>query len=190
MKKILILVLAILLLTGCSVQNSNKETEKSLNDQEENVVLNDKTDEKEKEQEKTSKLSEKTNNKKNNNKTSNEKKTANKKTTNTTQTTETKKTDKPSKQGDEEKNKKTPVEKLPQKNDNKEEKHKHMFTVNGGWYKTENEAYKKFKSISDSWDKKYENGEIDWDEYSSKCPTGYEVYRCSCGMQGLNIFYN
>lgn len=50
MKRVLILVLAILLLTGCSVQQSNKEAEKSLNDQEEKVELNDKKDKKEKEQ--------------------------------------------------------------------------------------------------------------------------------------------
>lgn len=203
MKRVFILVLAILLLTGCNVQNSNKEAEKSLNGQEEKVELNDKTDKKEKEEENTSNPSEKTNNKKNgvekeNNKTSNEKKTKNKKTTNTTQTTETKKTNKSSKKDDNKKNKKTPVEneKVPQKNDKKEdkvkkeEKHKHKFTVNGGWYKTSDEAYRKFQSISGKWNKKYESGEISWDEYCHNCPNGYEIFKCTCGMQGLNLIYD
>lgn len=55
MKKILLLALAVLLLTGCSLENPNKETTKSLNNQEEKVVLTDETDEEEKEQESTSK---------------------------------------------------------------------------------------------------------------------------------------
>ena len=152
----------------------------------------------EKEQESTSKPAEKLNNKKSeekkvDNKTSNQKKTTNKKTS---KTTESRNTDKPSKQNDEEKNRKTPVEKVPQKNNKKEdkakkeEKHKHRFTVNGGWYKTSDEAIRKFQSISDQWNKKYEDGEISWDEYCRKCPTGYEIYRCTCGMQGLNLMYD
>ena len=48
MKKILLLALAVLLLTGCSLENPNKETTKSLNNQEEKVVLTDETDEEEK----------------------------------------------------------------------------------------------------------------------------------------------
>lgn len=47
-EKLLFLVLAILLLTGYSVENSNKETTKSLNTQEEKVGLSDETDEEEK----------------------------------------------------------------------------------------------------------------------------------------------
>lgn len=47
-EKLLLLVLAILLLTGCSVENSNKETTKSLNNQEKKVGLSDETEEKEK----------------------------------------------------------------------------------------------------------------------------------------------
>ena len=142
MKKILLLALAVLLLTGCSLENPNKETTKSLNNQEEKVVLTDETDEEEKDQDSTSKPAEKLINKKKEDKAK------------------------------------------------KEEKHKHRFTVNGGWYKTSDEAIRKFQSISDQWNKKYEDGEISWDEYCRKCPTGYEIYRCTCGMQGLNLMYD
>ena len=188
MKKILLLVLAVFLLTGCSVENSNNETTKSLNAQEEKAVLNGQTDDKENELENVSKISEKSNDrtnalKKTDNKTSSEKKTTNKKTTGS------KEQDQSSKQNNEGKNKKKHVEKVPQK-DNKEEKHKHMFTVNGGWYKTSDEAYRKFQSLSDQWNKKYESGEIGWDEYCKNCPNGYEIYRCICGMHGLNLTYN
>lgn len=173
MKKILFLVLSIFLLTGCSLENPNKETTQSLNAQEEKAVVNELTDDKENELENVSKISEKTNNKTNavmkaDNKTSSEKKTMNK------NTTESKEPDQFSKQNNEEKNKKTSVEKASKKDDKKEdkakkeEKHKHRFTVNGGWYKTSDEAIRKFQSISDQWNKKYEDGEISWDEYCRK----------------------
>ncbi len=74
----------------------------------------------------------------------------------------------------------------------KEEKHTHAFTVNKGWFNTEDEAKAKFDQIVHEGDLKYENSEKtkqDWDDYVKESPTGYEIFRCSCGMFGLNISY-
>ena len=74
----------------------------------------------------------------------------------------------------------------------KEEKHTHAFTVNKGWFNTEDEAIAKFNQIVQEGDLKYENSaktKQDWDDYVKDSPTGYEVFRCSCGMFGLNISY-
>lgn len=210
MKKILLLTLAVLLLTGCHGDNTNKEVETSLNTQQEIVFLNDETDEKVSKQEKTSQQAIKSDDKKKDEnkeapKVSSKKKSTSQITTNK-QNTKSENNNNDTKTNEEKKDtskKKTTTKK--EKNDNKKsnesekkkqeteikkQPHKHMFTVNGGWYKTSNEAVKKFQSLSDMWNRKYENGEISWDEYCRKCPNGYEIYRCTCGMHGLNLTYN
>ncbi len=71
-----------------------------------------------------------------------------------------------------------------------EEKHTHAFTVNCGWFNSNEEAITKFNKLVDEYDLKYEQSEKtekDWEEYIKNCPVGYEVFRCSCGMYGLNI---
>ena len=73
--------------------------------------------------------------------------------------------------------------------DKKEEKHTHAFTVNGGWFNTENEVEAEVDKVFAEFDEKYNNGELTWEEYVKKCPTGYETFRCSCGMFGLNFSY-
>ena len=84
-------------------------------------------------------------------------------------------------------------------NQGKEEKHIHAFTVNGGWFKTEEEAEKKVDEELAKWDKKFEedikNSKTEeekdkaYNNYLKNCPNGYETFRCSCGEYGLNFTY-
>ena len=77
-------------------------------------------------------------------------------------------------------------------NNKSEEKHIHAFEVNEGWFNTSTEAIAKFKQIVKNCDLKYENSEKtpkDKDKYIEECPIGYELFRCSCGMFGLNLSY-
>lgn len=64
-----------------------------------------------------------------------------------------------------------------------------MFAVNGGWFETESQAVNKYDAEVQKWENKFNNEEITYDELMKKCPCGYEVYRCTCGMQGLNLLY-
>lgn len=77
-------------------------------------------------------------------------------------------------------------------NNKSEEKHIHAFEVNSGWFNTNAEAIDMFNKKVDECDSRYENSnkeKDDWDQYLKDSPTGYEVFRCSCGMYGLNISY-
>lgn len=202
MKKILLLTLAILLLTGCRGQSLSKETTQLSNDQEDKIVLNDNTNEKKVKQENIPKPTKESNNKKDevvkeDNKTSQEKKKTNQKTTNKEKTkleNNNKVTEKKKTKDDSSKKKTTDQkkdnEKKKQETETQNKPHQHMFTVNGGWYKTNNEAIRKFQSLTDQWNKKYEDGKISWDEFCQRCPSGYEIFRCTCGMYGLNLTYN
>ena len=67
-------------------------------------------------------------------------------------------------------NKKNEIKEKESDNINKEVQHTHFMQVNGGWFKTENEAYKKFKMELEKWSEKYKNGEISWDELGKLCP--------------------
>lgn len=62
-----------------------------------------------------------------------------------------------------------------------------MLTVNGGWFQTQAQAEVRFDKELKKWDEKLENKEITWKEYGQKCSCGYEVFRCTCGMHGLNF---
>ena len=80
----------------------------------------------------------------------------------------------------------------PSDNDDKEEEkpHTHVFTVNTGkWFKTQAECEAYVESVMEYWGNKLDNGEITYEEYGKKCPMGYEVYRCTCGMRGVNLSY-
>ena len=80
----------------------------------------------------------------------------------------------------------------PSDNDDKEEEkpHTHVFTVNTGkWFKTQAECEAYVDSVMEYWGNKLDNGEITYEEYGKKCPMGYEVYRCTCGMRGVNLSY-
>lgn len=74
-------------------------------------------------------------------------------------------------------------------NTKKEEIHKHIFSVNAGWFNTNEEAEAKVDEIFNKWNTKYNNGEITWEELGKNCPIGYEIFRCSCGKSGLHFTY-
>lgn len=77
-------------------------------------------------------------------------------------------------------------------NSNKEEEkpHTHIFTVNTGkWFKTQKECVAYFDQECAKWEKKFDNGEITWEELCKKEPVGYEVLICTCGMRGVNFSY-
>lgn len=71
----------------------------------------------------------------------------------------------------------------------KEEIHKHFMMVNAGWFNTVDELENAVDKEFAKWDKKYENGEITWEELGKYCPIGYESFRCSCGKLGLEYSY-
>lgn len=71
----------------------------------------------------------------------------------------------------------------------KEETHKHFMKVNAGWFKSVDELEKEVDREFEKWDRKYNAGKITWDELGKYCPIGYESFRCSCGMYGLNYSY-
>lgn len=66
--------------------------------------------------------------------------------------------------------------------------HKHLFSVDK-WFNTQAECEEYFLQVSRSWEQKEENGEITSDEYFKKCPNGYEVFICTCGMRGVVLSY-
>ena len=61
--------------------------------------------------------------------------------------------------------------------------HTHIAVGNSGkWVSSYSEVEKAFDDILDYWDKKYKNGEIDYQTLLQKCPIGYtNVHSCTCG---------
>lgn len=61
--------------------------------------------------------------------------------------------------------------------------HQHsMPTGNMGWFNSREALVSYYQGIVNSWNTKYENGEITWDEYVANVPGGYECWSCSgCG---------
>ena len=61
--------------------------------------------------------------------------------------------------------------------------HTHTAVGNSGkWVSSYSEVEKAFDDILDYWDKKYKNGEIDYQTLLQKCPIGYtNVHSCTCG---------
>lgn len=75
---------------------------------------------------------------------------------------------------------------------NKEEEkpHTHVFANKvDKWFNTQAECKNYFVQVSNSWETKADKGEITWDEYYKKCPVGYEVIVCTCGMRGIILSY-
>ena len=59
------------------------------------------------------------------------------------------------------------------------------------WFSSKSDLKAYASSVMESYNSKYENGEITWDEYVKKCPCGYEAWSCSdCGKWTGNFKYN
>lgn len=62
--------------------------------------------------------------------------------------------------------------------------HQHSMPIGnmGRWFSSWSELISYYQGIVNSWNSKYENGEITWDEYVANVPGGYECWSCSgCG---------
>ena len=61
----------------------------------------------------------------------------------------------------------------------------------GKWFSSKSDLKAYASSVMESYNSKYENGEISWDEYVKQCPCGYEAWSCSyCGKWTGNFKYN
>ena len=53
----------------------------------------------------------------------------------------------------------------------------------GRWFNSRSEVQAYVSSVMESWNNKHKNGEITWEEYIKKCPSGYKAWSCSkCNM--------
>lgn len=58
------------------------------------------------------------------------------------------------------------------------------------WFETEEQAESYYNAEQKKWGKKWENYEIDDNEYDEKCPYGYEVWDCPvCKKWTINFYY-
>lgn len=61
----------------------------------------------------------------------------------------------------------------------------------GKWFETQDQAAAYYKAEIAKWGKKWENFEIEDDEYHKNCPYGYEVWTCpQCQKWTVNFYYN
>lgn len=70
--------------------------------------------------------------------------------------------------------------------------HSHSPSVGniGKWFDTKNDIQQYVENLSNGWFKKYENGDITYEEYVKNSPYGYECYSCSiCGKWTGNFKY-
>ncbi|MCC8016354.1 MAG: hypothetical protein LIO43_03010 [Clostridiales bacterium] len=70
--------------------------------------------------------------------------------------------------------------------------HQHSMSVGniGKWFNSRNEVQAYVSSVMESWNSKYEDGKITWEEYAKNCPSGYECWSCSwCGKWTGNFKY-
>lgn len=70
--------------------------------------------------------------------------------------------------------------------------HSHSPSVGniGKWFDTKNDIQQYVENLSNGWFKKYENGDITYEEYVKNFPYGYECYSCSiCGKWTANLKY-
>lgn len=70
--------------------------------------------------------------------------------------------------------------------------HSHSPSVGniGKWFDTKNDIQQYVENLSNGWFKKYENGDITYEEYVKNSPYGYECYSCSiCGKWTANLKY-
>lgn len=67
-----------------------------------------------------------------------------------------------------------------------------MPTGNSGkWFNNRNECKEYMSQVWDMWSQKRKNGEITYEEYTQKCPGGYECWSCSrCGKWTVNFYYD
>ena len=60
----------------------------------------------------------------------------------------------------------------------------------GRWFSSKKEVEEFTNKERDKWGEKYDNGEISWEEYIKKSPSGYECWSCSyCGKWTGNFTY-
>lgn len=60
----------------------------------------------------------------------------------------------------------------------------------GRWFSSKKEVEEFTNKERDKWGEKYDNGEISWEEYIKKSPSGYECWSCSyCGKWTGNFKY-
>ena len=60
----------------------------------------------------------------------------------------------------------------------------------GMWFGSRREVDTYFSSVCNTWGTKYKNEEITWEEYTKKCPQGYECWSCGyCGKWTGNFKY-
>lgn len=60
----------------------------------------------------------------------------------------------------------------------------------GKWFDNRSEVQKYVDTVKSEYYSQYNNGEITWEEYISKAPTGYECWSCShCGKWTGNFKY-
>ena len=74
----------------------------------------------------------------------------------------------------------------------KKKKHKHYMPKGnmGKWFKSKKALKKHVDKVMKYWADKEESGEITWEEYTKKCPCGYEAWSCPCGKWTGNFKYN
>ena len=82
----------------------------------------------------------------------------------------------------------------PHTNKKKKKKHKHKHYMPKGnmgkWFKSKKALRKHVDKVMKYWADKEESGEITWEEYTEKCPCGYEAWSCPCGKWTGNFKYN
>lgn len=60
----------------------------------------------------------------------------------------------------------------------------------GKWFSSRSAVDKYFSSVCDKYGSMLESGEMTWEEYTKKCPSGYESWSCSyCGKWTGNFTY-
>lgn len=58
------------------------------------------------------------------------------------------------------------------------------------WYVNKSDGIAEYNSQLYYWDQQLNNGEITWEEYGKKCPSGYECWTCMfCGKWTFNYYY-
>lgn len=61
----------------------------------------------------------------------------------------------------------------------------------GKWFKSLDDAKAYMDEVCNKWNHKYETGEITFEKYAKKCPSGYEAWSCNhCGKWTINFKYN
>ncbi len=205
MKKAICIICMMMLIVGCQSQNQklkdegiNNQPEQIVEKEDKQVQTDDKINESSKEQDKQDKKDGEVKNTEKDNKTNtsstsqkDKKMSKEEKTDKANTSSFTKPTNQSDKNNQTENDSKKPTQpSKPNTDEKKEEKpHRHVFAVNGGWFQTQIQAEARFDEELKKWDEKLENKEITWEEYGQKCPCGYEVFRCTCGMHGLNYSY-